>query len=79
MGGSSGIARAPWRRRVAGLALIAVLVAIGLAGCYPIVPVPPPPPGTAPAVPQFVRERPECRWVYGPGWSGWAWYSSVPC
>jgi hypothetical protein len=58
---------------------IFALVAVGLAGCYYVVPTPPPPPGAGPAVPQFVAQRPQCRWVYGPGWHGWAWYSSVPC
>ena len=60
-------------------ALLLTFAALGLAGCYYVVPMPPPPPGVAPAVPQFVRERPQCRWSYGPGWHGWGWYSSLPC
>jgi hypothetical protein len=64
---------------VVRLVAILALMAAGLGGCYYMVPVPPPPPGVAPAVPDFVRERPHCRWAYGPGWNGWGWYSSVPC
>jgi hypothetical protein len=67
------------RRRAVVLVLMLALTALGLPGCYYVVPVPPPPPGAAPAVPPQVRERPQCGWMYGPGWRGWAWYSSVPC
>ena len=66
-------------RRVSDLTFVLALAAIGLAGCYYVVPAAPPPPGVAPVVPEFVRDRPQCRWSYGTGWHGWAWYSSVPC
>jgi hypothetical protein len=66
------------RRRWA-LGFVLALATIALAGCYYVVPAPPPPPGAAPAVPQFVRERPQCGWTYGMGWYGWAWYGALPC
>ena len=66
-------------RRVPVLLFVLVLAAFSLAGCYHIIPAAPPPPGFHLVVPQFVRDRPQCRWSYGPGWHGWAWYSSVPC
>jgi hypothetical protein len=66
-------------RRIPALLIVLGLGTIGLAGCYYVVPAPPPPPGAPLAVPQFVRERPQCGWTYGTGWYGWAWYSALPC
>ena len=66
-------------RRVSDMAFVLALAAIGLAGCYYVVQAAPPPPGVPLVVPEFVRDRPQCRWSYGMGWHGWAWYSSVPC
>jgi len=68
----------PVSKRVALIGML-TLAALGLGGCYHVVPAPPPPPGVAPVPPPYVLARPQCGWTYGPGWRGWAWYSSIPC
>jgi hypothetical protein len=56
------------------LALLLMLVALGLAGCY-VVPAPPPAaPGASPPPPPHVMATPQCGWQYGWGWYGWGWY-----
>lgn len=59
-------------------ALVLIVVALALSGCY-VVPAPPPlAPGLGPPPPAYVVARPECGWWYGWGWYGWGWYGG-PC
>jgi hypothetical protein len=57
------------------LALVAVLIALALGGCY-VVPAPPPDPWGAPPPPPAVLTGFSCQWMYGPGWYGWGWYAT---
>ena len=56
------------------LAVMLMLVALVLGGCY-MVPAPPPSQtGAIPPLPAYAQAM-RCPWHYGHGWGGWGWYA----